>query len=114
MLIGFALFAATLLWATRTDAVISAFVALGLAGGLSAGPIMSLPARVLTPSARAVGMGIHFTLFYAFVVAAPIVAGILSTRIGTAGAAFDLGAFMLALCFPAYWTFERLAARGMG
>ena len=111
MLIGFALFAATLLWATRTDAVIPAFVALGLAGGLSAGPIMSLPARVLTPSARAVGMGIHFTLFYAFVVAAPIVAGILSTRIGTAGAAFDLGAFMLALCFPAYWAFERLAAR---
>jgi hypothetical protein len=56
-------------------------------------------------------MGIHFTLFYAFAVAAPIVAGTLSARIGTAGAAFDLGAFMLALCFPAYWAFERLSAR---
>ena len=111
MLIGFALFAVTLLGATRTDAVVPAFVALGLVGGLSAGPIMSLPARVLTPPVRAVGMGIHFTLFYVFVVAAPIVAGILSTRIGTAGTAFDLGAFMLALCFPAYWAFERLSAR---
>jgi MFS family permease len=108
MLIGFALFAAALLMATRTGAVIPAFVALGLVGGLSAGPIMSLPARVLTPPVRAVGMGIHFTLFYVLVVAAPIVAGVLSNRIGTAAAAFDFGAFMLALCFPAYWVFVRL------
>lgn len=111
MLIGFALFAVALLTATRTDAVIPAFVVLGLVGGLSAGPVMSLPARVLIPPVRAVGMGIHFTLFYVFVVAAPIVAGVLSTRIGSAGAAFDFGAFMLALCFPAYWVFDRLAAR---
>jgi predicted MFS family arabinose efflux permease len=111
MLLGFALFALALVIATRTSAVIPAFVALGLVGGLSAGPIMSLPARVLTPQARAVGMGIHFTLFYIFVVAAPIVAGILSTKIGTAGAAFDFGAVMLALCFPAYWVFDRLASR---
>jgi MFS family permease len=111
MLIGFALFAVTLLIATRTDAVITAFVALGIVGGVSAGPIMSLPARVLTPSIRAVGMGIYFTLFYAFVVAAPIIAGLLSTRIGTAATAFDFGAIMLALCFPAYWVFDRLATR---
>jgi len=111
MLMGFALFAVALLVATRTDSVISAFVALGLVGGLPAGPIMSLPARVLTPSVRAVGMGIHFTMFYVFVVAAPIVAGILSTWIGTARTAFDFGAFMLAICFPAYWVFERLSAR---
>jgi len=111
MLIGFALFAVALLIAARTDAVIPAFVALGLAGGLSAGPIMSLPARVLAPQLRAVGMGIYFTLFYVFVVSTPIVAGGLSSRIGTAAAAFDFGAFMLALCFPAYWVFNKLAAR---
>jgi MFS family permease len=113
MLVGCALFAIALLAATRTDAVIPAFVALGLVGGLSAGPIMSLPARVLIPEARAVGMGIYFTLFYAIVVAAPIIAGILSTRIGPARAAFDFGAFMLAVCVPAYWAFNRLAARAM-
>lgn len=111
MLIGFALFAVALLTATRTGSVIPAFIALGLVGGLSAGPIMSLPARVLTPPVRAVGMGIHFTLFYAFVVAAPVVAGVLSAQIGTARAAFDFGAVMLALCFPAYWFFNRLAPR---
>ena len=111
MLIGFALFAVALLTATRTDAVIPAFVALGLAGGLSAGPIMSLPARILIPQLRAVGMGIYFTLFYLFVVCAPIIAGILSGRAGTAAVSFDFGAFMLALCFPAYWVFDRLAVR---
>jgi hypothetical protein len=31
-------------------------------------------------------------------------------QIGTAAAAFDFGAFMR-LCFPAYWAFNRLAAR---
>ena len=111
MLGGFALFAVALLAATRTDAVIPAFIVLGLVGGLSAGPIMSLPVRVLTPPSRAVGMGIHFTLFYALVVAAPIVAGSLSTRFGTAGTAFDFAALMLALCIPAYWLFNRLARR---
>jgi MFS family permease len=111
MLIGFALFAIALLTATRTDAAIPAFVALGLAGGLSAGPIMSLPAGILIPQLRAVGMGIYFTLFYLFVVCAPIIAGILSGRAGTAAVSFDFGAFMLALCFPAYWVFNRLAVR---
>jgi MFS family permease len=111
MLVGFALFAVALLTAARTSAVIPSFIALGLAGGLSAGPIMSLPARVLTPAVRAVGMGIHFTLFYAFIVATPIVAGIFSTTMGTAAVALDFGAFMLGLCFPAYWIFNRLALR---
>jgi nitrate/nitrite transporter NarK len=109
MLGGFALFAVALVMATRTDAVIPAFFILGLVGGLSAGPIMSLPARVLTPPFRAVGMGIHFALFYAIVVAAPVIAGGLSSRLGTAGTAFDLGAFKLALCILAYWLFSRLA-----
>jgi MFS family permease len=111
MLAGFALFTIALLAATRTDAVIPAFVVLGVVGGVSAGPIMSLPARVLTPQARATGMGIYFMLFYAIAVAAPIIAGILSSRAGTARAAFDFGAVLLMTCFPAYWIFNRLAAR---
>jgi hypothetical protein len=49
-------------------------------------------------------------LFYAVVVA-PIVAGILSSRLGTAAVAFDFGAVMLAVCFPTYWAFDRVAAR---
>jgi hypothetical protein len=45
------------------------------------------------------------------VVIAPIVAGILSSRAGTAAVAFDFGAVMLAACFPTYWAFTRVAAR---
>lgn len=111
MLIGLVLFAGALLAATRTDAVIPTFVVLGIVAGLSAGPIMSLPTRVLNPPTRAVGMGIYFTLFYAFIVAAPILAGNLSSWVGTARAAFDFGAFMLIGCFPAYWFFYRFALR---
>src|SRR6185503_6900485 len=48
MLGGFALFAATLVIAARTEFVLLSFVALGLVSGISAGPIMSLPARVLS------------------------------------------------------------------
>jgi MFS family permease len=111
MLSGFVLFAVMLVAAARVDAVIAVFVILGLIGGMAVGPVMSLPARVLEPSVRAVGMGIFFTLFYAFVVAAPIAAGMLATRLGSASAAFDFGAAMLLLCLPAYWLFDRLASR---
>jgi hypothetical protein len=49
-------------------------------------------------------------LFYAVVVA-PIVAGILSSCLGTAAVAFDFGAVMLAVCLPTYGAFNRVAAR---
>ena len=113
MLTGFALFAACLIVVTRTEATIAGFAVLGLVGGISAGPIMSLPARVLPPNARAVGMGIFFTLFYLIVVLAPIAAGWLATRVGSATAAFDLGAAFLVLCVPAYVVFDRLAVRAI-
>jgi MFS family permease len=108
MLVGFALFALTLAVAARADMVILSFAAVGLVAGMSAGPIMSLPARVLEPSERAVGMGLYFTMFYAFTVAAPISAGIISSRWGTARGAFDFGVIMLIICFPAYWLFTRV------
>jgi hypothetical protein len=52
MLGGFALFAAMLVIATRTEFVILSFAALGLVSGISAGPIMSRPAgcRIGSPS----------------------------------------------------------------
>ncbi|BAT58869.1 major Facilitator Superfamily protein [Variibacter gotjawalensis] len=111
MLVGFVLFAIALVVAALTTATIPAFVALGLFGGLSAGSIMSLPARVLTAEVRAVGMGVFFTLFYAICVIAPIVAGVVSSRLGTAAAGFFLGAAMLVACLPCYWIFRQLAAR---
>jgi MFS family permease len=108
MLGGFVLFGAALLAATHTGAVIPAFAALGLLSGLSAGPIMSLPARFLGPDTRAAGMGIFDTIFYVMVVLAPIAAGRVDAKAGTSAIAFDLGALMLAGCFVAYWAYARL------
>ena len=80
-------------------------IALGVVGGLPAGPIMSLPAVVLPPANRAVGMGFFFTVFYATVVVSPIIAGAAADWSGTAAAAygFGTGALVLSLlCLAIY------------
>ena len=58
---GCILFALLMVLLPRSSAVVSIVVALGLISGQPAGPIMSLPARVLQPATRAVGMGIFYT-----------------------------------------------------
>ena len=111
MLAGFVVTAIALFFAAQTQHVLLLFTVLGLAGGVSAGPIMSLPARILAPPERAVGMGLYFTLFYVMCVVAPIIAGQLSAWNGSAHVAFSFGAVMLLLCVPAYWLFEAVASR---
>lgn len=106
--IGFALMLAI---AARTDAVLPAFAVLGLVWGLPAGPIMGLPARVLSAQTRAVGMGIFWTLFYLVVVTAPWIAGQLSAATGTVRTAFNFGIVMLVLTCAGYAGFGRLVGR---
>jgi len=108
MLCGLALFAATLAIASRTEHVTLWFVALGLVSGIPAGPIMSLPARVLGRESRAAGMGIFYMMYYAMAVAGPIAAGYIAGLAGTSQAAFDWGVIMLVGCFVAYWMFTRV------
>src|SRR6202008_3363947 len=52
---GLIAFAGALVLASRVEAVLPAFVLLGIVGGLPCGAIMSLPARVLAPATRSVG-----------------------------------------------------------
>src|SRR5258705_4457746 len=66
-------------------------VALGLLSGLAAGPILSLPARVLEPDTRAIGMGLFFSISYIGLVLGPTLGGKYATWAGSAGAAFDPG-----------------------
>lgn len=108
LLSGLLLFAAMLIVAARTDAVLLIFAILGLVGGLSAGPIMSLPASVLRAETRAVGMGIFFTMFYLATVIAPLFGGWLANRTGSASVTFDMGAAMLFICCFALLLFGRL------
>ena len=102
--------AALLAWLTRSDAVITILVLIGLFGGLPAGPIMSLAARVLVPETRAIGMGVFYTLFYAAMMLGPAVAGRLAKSAGTAAVALDLGALTVLACPPLMWLFERIVS----
>ena len=104
-------FAGLMIVAAQTEAVFATFIALGLVGGIAAGPIMSLPSEVLQAEDRALGMGLFFTLFYASIVSAPIAAGLLSEMLGDASAAFALGAAMLGVCCVAFWLFRLVADR---
>ena len=56
-------------------------------------------------------MGLYSTMFYVIVVLGPIVAGNLAERAGTSRVTFDFGAAMLAMCFVAFWLFQRLEER---
>ena len=107
-------FSVLLVVGARIDATIPVFIALGIIGGLPAGSIMSLPAGVLAPNTRAIGMGLFYTVFYLGMGAGPIAAGWIATSAGSASAAFDFGAVMLLACVPSLWIFSRLSATAAG
>ena len=107
---GSLLLAALLLLLTRSSAVIAIVIAVGLVAGQPAGPIMSLPARVLAPQTRAIGMGIFLTVFFAAMMLGPVIAGRLSAWTGSAAAALDLGALAVLACPLLLLLFERVAA----
>jgi MFS family permease len=106
---GSLLFALLMLLLAHSGVVIPLVVALGLISGQPAGPMMSLPARVLEPATRALGMGIFYTLYYAAMTVGPIVAGAAAKWTGTAAAAFDFGAAVVLACPLLLWLFDHRA-----
>jgi predicted MFS family arabinose efflux permease len=96
----------------RSSAVLSIVVGLGLVAGQPAGPMMSLPAQVLQPATRAIGMGLFFTVFYGCMLLGPVVGGALAKWTGSAAAAFDFGAAMVLVCPVLLLAFNRIAAGG--
>jgi predicted MFS family arabinose efflux permease len=110
MLLCFLVTALLMIVAIRTDAVVVTVVLLGALSGLAAGPIMSLPARVLAPDTRALGMGIYFSVSYVGLVVGPALGGRYATWAGSAAATFDLGAAMLLICPLMLWLFHRIQA----
>jgi MFS family permease len=107
---GCVVFAILMVALPRSGAVVLTVAVLGLICGLPAGPILSLPARVLQPATRAVGMGIFYTLYYATMMLGPVVAGACAKWTGGAAAAFDFGATVLLLCPLILWGFNRVPA----
>src|SRR5438552_2309859 len=88
-------------------AVRLAVAALGLMSGQPAGPMMSLPAGVLQPMPRAIGMGLFYTVYYAAMMLGPIAGGACAKWGGSAAAAFDFGAVVLVACPLLLWVFNR-------
>lgn len=103
-------FAVLMLLLPRTEAVLVIVSALGLVIGQPAGPIMSLPAKVLQPATRAIGMGLFFTMFYGAMMLGPVIAGSLAKWTGSAATTFDFGAAAMLLCPVLLWAFNRIAA----
>jgi MFS family permease len=107
---GAILVAILMLALPRSSAVVLIVIALGLISGLPAGPIMSLPARVLAPATRAIGMGVFYTVYYAAMMLGPVIGGAYAKWAGSAAAAFDFGAVMLLACPLMLWGFNQIPA----
>jgi MFS family permease len=107
---GCIVFAVLMVILPRSTATIPIVIALGLVCGLPAGPIMSLPARVLQPGTRAIGMGVFYTVYYAAMMLGPVIGGNAAKWVGSAGAAFDVGAIALLACPLLLLGFNRVVA----
>ena len=73
------------------------FILFGLACGLCAGPIMSLPGLYLPQSERARAMGIFFTVYYIGILVAPPIAGWAAEATANTETAFVTGIVFCAL-----------------
>jgi hypothetical protein len=71
------------------------FVLIAFAAGLPAGPLMTLPATVLRPELRAVGMGTFFTCYCAGMAVLPVIAGEARDIIGSPSAPILFAAAMI-------------------
>ena len=88
-------------------------IAMGLSSGLAVGAMVSLPSIILPPVARAVGMGIFFTVYYACIAVGPMIAGLVSERASLV-ATFHFAAALLVITvalLPLYhWLSGRVSA----
>jgi MFS family permease len=85
------------------------FCILGVLFALGAGPTMTLPAEVLSPQSRAIGMGVFFTIYYALMMFGPRVGGGVAEATNDAGAAILVGAAMSLVAAIALGAFRRIA-----
>ena len=109
--VGVGLSAVMLIALPRVDAPVTILILFGIVVGPPVGAIMSLPARVLAPETRALGMGLFYTLFYGFTVTAPLIAGALLDATGWDGAAMDFGAVMMLASIGMLAIYGRVARR---
>lgn len=106
--LGFALFVLIASW---TEQVMFNVIVMGMFSGVAVGAMISLPSLVLTPAARATGMGIFFTVFYFCSTFGPMIAGWLADLTGDIASTYQLAAALLVASVLVLPIYERLAAR---
>ena len=106
--LGFALFVLIGSW---TDQVLLNVIAMGLFSGIAVGSMMSLPAVVLPPPARALGMGIFFAVFYLFQAAGPMLGGVVAELTGDIAATYVYAAILLVVSVAILPVYHALAVK---
>lgn len=106
--LGLALFVWIGSW---TGHVVANVIAMGVFSGVGVGVMVSLPALVLPPASRALGMGVFLTMFYLFAGLGPTLAGWLVERTGAMATAYEFAAALLVASTLVLPVYLRLAAR---
>ncbi|NPD21247.1 MFS transporter [Alterinioella nitratireducens] len=112
ILCGLAVFAAGLIVIRIDLPPALGFALIGIGTGLGAGPVMTLPAAVLDPATRALGMGLFFTLYYGVTLIGPVLGGWLAALTGSAASSFDAAVVLLGLCVPLLMLVRQMIAAG--
>jgi len=86
-------------------------VIIGLAVGPAAGIIMALPARVLRPESRGLGMGVYYTWYYIAMAVLPGIAGWCRDVSGFAAAPLVFASLLLIVAIACALLFGRLEQR---
>ncbi len=105
---GIALVAVSMALLARGVAPVLLLLAAGVALGTVSGPIVALPAAVLAPERRAVGMGLFWTVFFVPMTLLPPLAGLARDLTGDAAAPLGAAACFAALGLPALAAFAGL------
>jgi len=103
---GFLVGAISIVALVSTSAAVPAFTVLVFVVGLPGGLIMALPAEALRSEARASGMGLFYTFFYAWIAILPGIAGAARDLAHSAAAPLLFAAAMLATAFAGLLTFR--------
>ena len=98
-------FAVLVLAGSWTGHVMANVIAMGMFSGVAIGAMMSLPPLILSPGARAMGMGVFFTVLYFCLTFAPMIAGWVADLTGDVSSTYQLAAALLVasvLVLPIY------------
>lgn len=79
----------------------------GLIAGLAPGPVVAMPGQILQPEARAFGTGVFYSIYYALMMIAPPLAGVIADLTDDVSTAFPFGAVMLIIAILALLGFQR-------